>query len=355
MNEAIVVEAGAITVLDAMDADTDLGRRQEAAQVADDAALETLFLEYRIRLAENTTRRQDHELEMFGAWLQKQTPTSEPLALSTDAAAWRTVTFGKVKGYLLHMFTDSYSIGTMNNVLSTIKAYAGLAYAAREMDYEQRGRIRDIPGYRYGEGANADERRVNAKIPTRRPGAKKAAFHALTLGQIAQLEALCDDTPQGRRDRLIIMLCYHLGMRVSEACDLQMEHWDPDTNTLTVYRRKTRARHPEPWTYELQNGKLAAMTDYLEVVPDSEGQLLRGSMRDGTLEGSMSTRAIRARVRRMGDAIGVDGLGPHDLRHSCATERAKWMGMVELMDFLGWSSVAMAARYIKAAVVMIVA
>ncbi len=74
-----------------------------------------------------------------------------------------------------------------------------------------------------------------------------------------------------------------------------------------------------------------------------------GSRKGGNLEGGMSIRAIRARVRKMGESIGSNNLSPHDLRHTRATRLASSMNVRELMDWFGWNSPAMAARYIESA------
>ena len=54
------------------------------------------------------------------------------------------------------------------------------------------------------------------------------------------------------------------------------------------------------------------------------GKLLCGSRKGGKLtEAGMSERAITARVRDLGAAMGVYGLSAHDLRHSWATQAAR--------------------------------
>jgi integrase len=51
----------------------------------------------------------------------------------------------------------------------------------------------------------------------------------------------------------------------------------------------------------------------------------------------------------MGKALGINNLSPHDLRHTRATRLASSKNVRELMDWFGWSSPAMAARYIESA------
>ena len=74
------------------------------------------------------------------------------------------------------------------------------------------------------------------------------------------------------------------------------------------------------------------MCAYFESVQPA-GQLLKGSRKGGELEGRISVRAISARVRKMGEALGIDNLSPHDLRHTRATWLAGSKNVRELMDW----------------------
>ena len=146
------------------------------------------------------------------------------------------------------------------------------------------------------------------------------------------------------RDSVVLVLLLDLGLRVSEAVDLQADDFNPETGMLEVYRRKTDSTT----TFELQNKKLKVMVDYLDEVKP-RGQFLKGSRKGGKLCERMSSRAIRYRVKKMGESIGIDHLSPHDLRHTRATRLASSKNVRELMDWFGWNSPAMAARYIESA------
>ena len=164
------------------------------------------------------------------------------------------------------------------------------------------------------------------------------------MDQEVVLKAGCNSKPLGLRDRVLLMLLLDLGLRVSEVVDLLADDFNPETGMLEVYRRKT----DNTTTFELLNRKLMSILAYLDAVQPS-GQLLLGSRKGGNLEGGMSIRAIRARVRKMGESIGINNLSPHDLRHTRATRLASSMNVRELMDWFGWNSPAMAARYIESA------
>jgi integrase len=65
----------------------------------------------------------------------------------------------------------------------------------------------------------------------------------------------------------------------------------------------------------------------------------------GKLTGQgMTPNAIYKRVELIGRKIGIDGLSPHDLRHTFA-ERAKGNATKTLQSVGGWNSPAMALRY----------
>lgn len=311
-----------------------LVERMEFAQAANEAAAQSAFAKYRAGKAQNTLRRQDAELARFGAYINAD-------GLGTSPAAWQGVTWGIVESFTTKLLNDGYAIGTVNNHLSTIKTYAKLAAKAGAITASELAMIRTVAGYGHREGQRVDEKRAAADMDTR-IGGKKADFRVLTDDQERAMLALCDGSPQGLRDRVMLVLLLDLGLRVSEAADLRARDFDATSGTLKVYRRKTDTTT----TFDLRNGKAAAMSAYFATVKP-EGQLLVGSRKGGALTGGMSIRAICARVRSMGEAIGVLGLSPHDLRHTRATRLASCRNVRELMDFFGWNSPAMAARYIE--------
>ena len=314
--------------------ETGLAQRLAFAQAANEAAAQSAFADYRSRRAHNTLRRQDAELAGFGAYIGAD-------GLAVNPGAWAGVTWGIVEGYVKHLLVEGYAVGTANNHLSTIKTYAKLATKAGTLPTQELAMIRMVSGYSHKEGQRIDEKREDAGIVTR-VGDKKADFRVLSESQEAALVAQCDGSPQGLRDRAMLVLLLDLGLRVSEAADLQADDFGADTGALEVYRRKT----DNATTFELRNGKAAALMAYIEAA-QPEGQLLMGSRKGGALVGGMCTRAIRARVRALGEAAGVPDLAPHDLRHTRATRLAARLNVRELMDWFGWNSPAMAARYIE--------
>ncbi len=314
----------------------ELAERLSFAQEADASARQSTFADYRSRRAQNTLRRQDAELENFGVYVG-----ADDLAINPQS--WTGISWGIVESFVKKMLMDGYAVGSVNNHLSTIKTYAKLATKAGKIQPQEHAMIRMVSGYSHIEGQRIDEQRESADIDTRL-GEKKAGFLVLSMDQVVELKGGCNSKPHGLRDRLLLMLLLDLGLRVSEVADLQTDDFNLETGMLEVYRRKT----DNTTTFELQNRKLMSILAYFNAVQPS-GQLLLGSRKGGNLEGGMSIRAIRARVRKMGELIGINNLSPHDLRHTRATRLASSMNVRELMDWFGWNSPAMAARYIESA------
>jgi len=302
----------------------ELAQRLNFAEEANKAARQSAFADYRSRRAQNTLRRQDSELANFGEYVCADDLGSNP-------RAWAGISWGIVESFVKNMLLDGYAMGSVNNHLSTIKTYARLATKAGTISTQEQPMIRMVSGYSHKEGQRIDEKRVAADLETRL-GEKTTGFLVLSMSQEEELKASCDNTSCGSRDRVLLVLLLDLGLRVSEAADLQVDGRKTDKTT----------------TFELHSDKLAAMRAYFETGEPSS-QMLMGSRKDGRLEGGMSVRAIRARVRKMGETLGIDNLSPHDLRHTRATRLASSKNVRELMDWFGWNSPAMAARYIESA------
>lgn len=323
----------------------DLARLQAAGQAANGAAARASFVDYRTRKAANTIRRQDADLALFARYLA-EAGAGNVGALATDAAAWQGVTWGLIQGFVVWMLREGYAIGSVNVRLSTVKTYAKLAAKAGALDPRELAMIQTVGGYGHTEGRRVDEWREGADLDTR-AGHKKAEPTALTRDQVAALKAQPGDTPQGRRDRLIMCLLLDHGLRVGELAGLTVGAFDLQAGELTFYREKV----DKVQTHELSKDTLAAARAYLATDAPPIGTLWRASKKDGTLtDAGLTARRLSARVRTLGRRAGVRRLSAHDLRHAWATVAARNGTPVDrLQDAGGWSSPAMPLRYVEAA------
>ena len=80
------------------------------------------------------------------------------------------------------MLIRGYTIGTVNNHLSTIKTYAKLAVKSGAIPSDDYAMIRMVSGYSHKEAQRIDEQREAANLETRL-GNKKAGFLVLSIEQ----------------------------------------------------------------------------------------------------------------------------------------------------------------------------
>ena len=80
------------------------------------------------------------------------------------------------------MLIQGYTVGTVNNHLSTIRTYAKLAVKAGVIPSDEYALIRMVSGYSHKEAQRIDEQRNAADIKTRL-GKKKVGFVVLSIEQ----------------------------------------------------------------------------------------------------------------------------------------------------------------------------
>lgn len=321
-------------------------------EAANRAGSHHVFNAYRARKAENTLRRQDADLRAFEAFLNlvlERTGTGLAVpadALRQDPAFWSGITWGLVEAFVQSRLRDGYAASMANFQLSTIKVYAGLAAQAGALPEHELPLIQAIKALRRSEAVRVDEKRSVSRV-----GRKKPQPVEITD---ALAEALIDqrtDTPQGRRDRLLMCLLLRHGLRVSEIVRLEAENFDLERGIFKFYRPKVTKTQ----IHEMTEDTLAAAKAffYSGDAPTS-GPLFSESNRDGRLDQkrrgkvAVTTRGINDRVRTLGKIIGLDTLSPHDCRHFWATQAAADdVPLERLKQAGGWSSVHMPIRYIS--------
>jgi integrase len=327
----------------------DIAAMEEAGQVANQYASEGVFADYRSRKSDNTLRAQHIDLSVWADYLSAATSGAHAPAietLETDAGAWRGVTWGLVAGFVQWMLQHGYAMGSVNRQLATVRTYCKLAAQAGVIDATQAALITTVRGYNGMDAKRIDERRES----TRR-GAKKAAHVSLTVDQVRALKTH-PDTPQGRRDALLMCLLLDHGLRVGEVALLTVDaFYSDESGTFTFYRPKVGKQQK----HRLSDDTLRALTRYFEHDAPARGRLLfRPSAKGGQLKtgAGISERNLSERVRTIGRRIGIENLSAHDCRHSWATRAvAAGTNAFALRDAGGWASLAMPSRYVEAAAV----
>lgn len=314
-------------------------REIQIGNAANEAAARHRFSDYRARRADHTLRRQDADLALFASFLSSLGIQVGDLA--HEPAAWRGITWGLVEAFVKWQLSLGYAIPSINVRLSTVKTYARLALQSGTLTPEEYALIRSVKGFSHREQQRLDQRR-----PRQRVGTKKPAPVALTPQQATALKTQ-PNTPQGRRDALLMCLLLDHGLRVGEVAALRVENLDLDAGILRFFRPKvgkTQTHRLSPDTLEILH-RCVALND---LPTNPHAPLLRASLKDGSLgKAGMTTRAITQRVRFLGEQLGITGLSAHDCRHYWATQAARrGVDPFALQQAGGWASLAMPRRYI---------
>lgn len=314
----------------------------EAGHLADQFTAVSTFVRYQERQALETLRRHQADLALFATYLGQIPGLAFAGDLYHDPQAWSGMSKGLVEGFVQWQLAEGYAIGSVNVRLSTVRLYVRLAQGAGVLDENQAAMIRTVRGYRAREG-----RRIDAQRPVTRRGEKKAQWTELSIAQ-AQTLIEQPDTPQGRRDRVLLCLLLYHGLRCEELPPLRVEDIDLERGEFcfTQFKSDKQLRH------RLHLPTYMALQRYLALDhPTRTGRLLLGSRQSSTrdkLTGFMSKSAIYQRVRALGASIGVDTLSPHDCRHFWATSAAEaGTDLASLKQAGGWASLEMPLRYIK--------
>lgn len=302
-----------------------------AGRAAQSAAAARVFTTYRKRLAPNTRRRHDNDLERFRHYLAEAGVAAG--ALADAATAWQGVTWGLVEGFVEWQLQQGYAIASVNAALSTARTYAGLAAKAGAIGADELLLIKGVEGFGGGQARHVDSERAQTRV-----GAKKATPTHISDDQAAQLKRAGD-----ARDQLLMALLLDHGLRIGEVEDLTVEGLDLAGGAFRFFREKVNITQ----THRLSDDALAAARAYLAAAPASTGPLLRTSR--GT---KWADRNMRQRVAELGVEIGLEALSPHDCRHWWATAAiAGGTDIKSLQDAGGWASPAMPLRYAESAAV----
>jgi len=312
---------------------------QDAGIVANHVASNHVFIDYLSRKSENTIRAHRADLTAFCEFLNNAgIDCADGETLQTDPQAWHGVTWGLVQSFVKWCLAQGVAISTVNRRLSTVKAYAKLAARVGIIDRGELALIKDVAGY-----GHKEVNRVNEKRTQTRTGSKKASNTQLSLSDAQSLKNQ-PDTAQGRRDRVMLCLLLDHGLRVGELAELQVTNVDLANGELTFWREKVQKIQRHRLTRETA----AALAAYMEHDALALGYLLRGSRKGGALtDDRMSTRAINKRVGALGEAVGIEKLSPHDLRHYWATRAIeKGTDPFALQQAGGWNSLTTVRRYV---------
>lgn len=302
----------------------------EVGQAADAVANEHIFADHLSRKSASTLQAYAEDIRRWDDFIMLAGVNTDTCDWMHDPSCWQGVTAGLVKSFRQLMINEGYAVSTINRRLATVRTFCRLAHEAHYIGAEEASRISLVAGYRHKEGRQLDGKREVTRLSS-----KKRQPVRIGKDQAAQLKDR-PDTPQGRRDAVVMCLLLDHGLRAGELSKIVVESVSLDAGTIRFDRPKVdRAQ-----VHELSSDTMAALRRYRDFGDcPSSGLLLRKSYKDESLgTQGMDRRSITALVGRLGDEIGLSGLSAHDCRHYWATYWAKRVDPFQLQTAGGWSS-----------------
>jgi type 1 fimbriae regulatory protein FimB/type 1 fimbriae regulatory protein FimE len=176
------------------------------------------------------------------------------------------------------------------------------------------------------------------KVPVRPKNSEVRSREYLTLDEVDSLMKAAGTTGRHRhRDRMIILMMFRHGLRVTEAVNLRWDQVDFKSGQIHINR--------------LKNGRAA--THYLE---GDEMRGLRKLKRDNAVNpfmfitergGPMTRSTVNKLITRAGKVAEIEfPVHPHMLRHACGYYLAnKAVDTRTIQDYLGHVSITHTVRY----------
>ena len=174
----------------------------------------------------------------------------------------------------------------------------------------------------------------------RRPQLPTATPKGLTPAQTRELLEAVPATLSGQRDRTIILTAVLTGLRREELIALTASAIGLDDDGTPMYTARTKGGKLR--YRELPAPAWDAITAYL----DADGRSL-DTLDDDARIFPISSQTLYDNLRRYGQAIGVEGLTVHTLRHTAAKlRRQAGASLEDVQTVLGHANIATTARYL---------
>lgn len=177
-----------------------------------------------------------------------------------------------------------------------------------------------------------------------RPRRERHIIQPLNMDQVhTLLKVPPQKTPQGVRDRALMLLMVDSGLRLSEAISLKTEkiYWDDGLVTVMGKGRKERV-------VPIGETTKKALRDYASVRKELDVPYFFLSRRGY----QMKNRYVQVAMRRYGRTAGISGVrvSPHTLRHTFAIQYIKNGGdAFSLQSILGHARLDMVRNYVNLA------
>ena len=158
---------------------------------------------------------------------------------------------------------------------------------------------------------------VAARLAVPKSGRSLPTVVTPTAAETLMVSSQATTEPEYLRDTAMLELLYATGIRVSELCGIDLADVNYSRNTVKVTGKGNKQRvvpFGDPAASALKAWRDHGRPHLLNPKKPAHNALFLGAR-----GGRIDPRMVRTVVARAGKQLGVDGLGPHSLRHSAAT------------------------------------
>jgi type 1 fimbriae regulatory protein FimB len=166
----------------------------------------------------------------------------------------------------------------------------------------------------------------------------------LVAEEVEQLTAATKGSRNEARDRCLLLVMFRHGLRISEACGLQVSQVDMEHRMLHVQRLKNGFSTIHPLRPDVVTAMKRWLVKRAQLAPESDAFFI--SERRRQLSRKTAWAAIRSYGEKAGLAVAVH---PHMLRHACGyalADRGEDTRLIQ--DYLGHRNIQHTVRYTAA-------
>jgi type 1 fimbriae regulatory protein FimB len=163
----------------------------------------------------------------------------------------------------------------------------------------------------------------------------------LVSAEVDKLLAATKGTRNETRDRCLLLLMFRHGLRVSEACGLQLSQVDIESRVLHVQRLKDGLSTTHPLRGDELRAIKAWLTERAKMKPDTDAFFI------SERRSPLSRKTAWVMIRHYGELAGLSlPAHPHMLRHACGFALADQGADTRLIqDYLGHRNIQHTVRY----------
>ncbi len=233
---------------------------------------------------------------------------------------WRSVTPGHVNDLLSDMDDRGYSASTRSRKIAALRSFMKFLVEERVLDESPASHIRT-------------------------PRAGRPVPDVLTADDVEALlqTAASGETPEDRRDHVMIELMYAAGLRVTELVSLDIGDVNLRSETVRTVGKGSKER-----VVPLHDFAVEAVERYLhEVRPHLARRARTDAIFLGRRGRRLSRQAFWLRLRQVAAKAGITAhITPHTLRHSFATHLLQGgASLRHVQELLGHSSISTTQIY----------